>query len=157
MSRGPWVVAVKVRQKTRLIHRPLIRKIAIHLLKSSPGLAGISLAIHLIGREEMTRINQQFLQHRGSTDVITFDYPGESGRVGEIFISVDDAVENAATFRTHWNLEIVRYLVHGVLHLQGFDDRHPADRKRMKKMETSRLDEILRTFPQTSRIKKSRR
>ena len=146
MSRGPWVVAVKVRQKTRLIHRPVVRKIAVHLLNSARSLAGISLAIHLIGREEMARINQKFLQHPGSTDVITFDYSDASGRIGEIFISVDDALQNAGKYRTTCPLELARYLVHGVLHLQGYDDRIPAERKRMKKQEADCLEMIRKEF-----------
>jgi probable rRNA maturation factor len=51
---------------------------------------------------------------------------------------VDEALIQARRFRTSWQSEIVRYLIHGILHLQGFDDQRPADRRKMKR-EESRL------------------
>jgi probable rRNA maturation factor len=91
----------------------------------------------------MARVNRQFLQHEGSTDVITFDHLGWEFGVriselqvhGELFICVDDAVAQAGEFRTTWQLEVVRYVVHGVLHLLGHDDLKPALRRKMKREE----------------------
>ena len=81
-------------------------------------------------RAGMTLVNETFLKHEGSTDVITFDYlekrKAESGKRkhlhGEIFVCVDDAISQAKKFKTSWQSEIVRYIVHGVLHLLGHDD-----------------------------------
>ena len=122
------------------------------------------LGIHLVAAPEMTRLNETFLRHAGPTDVITFDYT-ETGRAGsplptdgahgvtrptihgEIFICVDEAVLQARKFRTSWQSEIVRYLVHGVLHLLGHDDRRAASRRKMKREENRRLRELSRRFP----------
>jgi rRNA maturation RNase YbeY len=85
-------------------------------------------------REKMALVNRGFLQHEGSTDVITFDHAEKrSGKRksgiklhGELFICVDEAILQAKNFKTSWQSEIVRYIVHGVLHLLGHDDLKPA-------------------------------
>jgi probable rRNA maturation factor len=94
-------------------------------------------------------LNEQFLGHPGSTDVIAFDYEEETeggGWCGEIFISVDDAVASAPRFRATWQLELARYLVHGMLHLRGYDDQEPAARREMKREENRLLKALSRRF-----------
>jgi probable rRNA maturation factor len=66
---------------------------------------------------------------------------------GEIFISVDDAVAQARQFRTTWPAELVRYVIHGILHLRGYDDLTPAARRTMKKEENRLLSGVRRGFP----------
>jgi rRNA maturation RNase YbeY len=91
----------------------------------------------------MARVNWQFLRHEGSTDVITFDHTekpkAESGKQkqlhGDLFICVDDAVSQAKQFGTDWQSEVARYVVHGVLHLLGYDDLEPHLRREMKREE----------------------
>lgn len=133
------------RQKTRAVALPPLRKIANFLVKEILKLNSFELAIHLIDPPEMTRINEHFLGHEGSTDVITFDnmQPGQDGCLaGEIFISVDDALGYARQFRTTWQSEVVRYVVHGILHLLGYDDLKPELRRVMKR-EENRLVKLL--------------
>ena len=68
--------------------------------------------------------------------VITFDHGSTIERVhGECFISVADAVDQAQAFRTTWTEEVVRYVIHGILHLRGYDDLEPALRRSMKREE----------------------
>jgi probable rRNA maturation factor len=104
----------------------------------------------------MAQLNEKFLQHTGSTDVITFDYAEHGTRNtehatrpldGEIFICIDDAKTQAREFRTSWQSELARYVIHGVLHLRGFDDIRTADRRKMKREENRLLKEIARLFP----------
>jgi len=103
----------------------------------------------------MAQVNWQFLRHEGSTDVITFDHSeareagDEGGRQvqGELFISVDDAVRQAAVFKTTWRSEVVRYVVHGVLHLLGHDDLQPEPRREMKRAENRLVRRLERVFP----------
>jgi rRNA maturation RNase YbeY len=105
------------------------------------GISEAELGINLVGAKEMARVNRQFLQHEGSTDVITFDHRQSAVgnrqsamRIhGELYICVDDAVAQAKEFETSWQSEIVRYAVHGVLHLLGHDDLTPALRRKMKR------------------------
>ena len=94
-----------------------------------------AIEVHYVDRKEITRLNEQFLGHEGSTDVITFDYGGDDVRQAEIFVCVDEAMAQAKEFSTTPQMELVRYLVHGLLHLRGYDDGMPAQRKKMKRME----------------------
>ncbi len=133
------------RQKTRAVALQPLRKTARCLVTEILGLDSFELAVHLIGPAEMTRLNESFLGHEGSTDVITFDNsePGQDRCLaGEIFISVDDALGYARQFRTSWESEVVRYVVHGILHLRGYDDLKPELRRIMKR-EENRLVKVL--------------
>jgi probable rRNA maturation factor len=65
---------------------------------------------------------------------------------GELFICVEEAVLQAAGFRTRWTSELVRYAVHGVLHLCGFDDSLPSQRREMKRVEDKLLRKLQRRF-----------
>jgi len=94
-------------------------------------------------------INETFLKHEGSTDVVTFDYADKTEETilaGEIFICIDEAIVQAKKFRTSWQSEIVRYVVHGVLHLTGHDDLKPNLRRRMKREENRLLSRLSRKF-----------
>ena len=81
-------------------------------------------------------INTQYLGHNFSTDIITFNYSGENDSFdGEIFISVDDAFSNSKKYKVSLDNEIIRLVIHGILHLLGFDDKNKFDLKKMKKEE----------------------
>lgn len=100
-----------------------------------------SLFINFIDSEKIKRINKEFLQHDYSTDVITFNYSENDDAVdGEIFISIDDAAEFAKKYKATLNLELNRLVIHGILHLRGFDDINKNDRLKMKKMENNLLN-----------------
>jgi probable rRNA maturation factor len=90
--------------------------------------------------------------HEGPTDVITFDY-GENGTRnthhalhGEIFICVDVALTQARKFRTTWQSEVVRYIVHALLHLCGYDDLKPAGQRVMKRCENQLVRKLTTRF-----------
>jgi probable rRNA maturation factor len=137
------------RQKTRAISVPLLRRVTSRLLEQLESKDGYELGVHIVGAQEMARINEQFLQHEGSTDVITFNYREGKKRtavLGEIFICIDDAIKQAKEFRTTWQSEIVRYVVHGVLHLLGYDDLKPDLRRVMKREENRYVNSLSREF-----------
>lgn len=85
-------------------------------------------------------INQKFLDHDYYTDVITFDYCEGDLVSGDIFISYDRVKENAISFG-NGNVydELCRVIVHGVLHLIGFNDKSDKDEQRMREEETKSL------------------
>jgi len=140
------------RQKTRRLNLPLLRQLVRRLLEEWPPgreQSGGQVGVHFIQAAEMARLNEQFLGRAGSTDVLAFDYREEGepcGTRGEIFISVDDAVAGAPRFRATWQLELARYLVHGLLHLRGYDDRGAAARREMKQEENRLLKALSRRF-----------
>ena len=91
--------------------------------------------------EKLMEINIEFLQHNYYTDVITFNYNSENLINGEIYISLDRVRENSKQYNTGLNNELFRVLIHGVLHLVGYDDSDEMKRSEMKKMEDYWLNE----------------
>ena len=80
-------------------------------------------------------INQRFLQHDYFTDIITFDY-SEGNRIsGDLFISVDSVRENSLEYGTEFEGELHRVIVHGILHLIGYDDHTEEDVRVMRAKE----------------------
>jgi probable rRNA maturation factor len=135
------------RQKTRPIDLQLLKQIARATLKEFLDREQYELGVHLVGAREMAAINEKYLHHEGSTDVITFDYnEGGQSLHGEIFICIDDALIQARQFGVSWQSEVARYLVHGLLHLEGFDDTEPALRKAMKRRENNLVKELSLRF-----------
>jgi rRNA maturation RNase YbeY len=85
-------------------------------------------------------LNQQFLKHNTLTDIITFDYSeGKNELSGEIYISIDRVADNAAKFKTDFQDELHRVMIHGVLHLAGYKDKKPAEKALMRKKEEACL------------------
>jgi rRNA maturation RNase YbeY len=149
-------VEVCNRQRTRRINLRLLRQMVRGLAADwtaeggtkAPKFAG-RLCVQLIDAVAMAELNEKFLGHVGSTDVISFDYREPAtmdGWSGEIFISVDDAVACAPKYRAAWPMELMRYAVHGMLHLRGYDDTRPGLRRTMKREENRRLKKLSRRF-----------
>lgn len=80
-------------------------------------------------------INQKFLQHDYFTDIITFDYCEGDRLSGDIFISVDTVRENAVEYGTDFKDELNRVIVHGLLHLIGYDDHSKKEIAEMRSKE----------------------
>ena len=80
-------------------------------------------------------INQRFLQHDYFTDIITFDYSEGSKISGDLFISVDSVKENSIEYGTDFENELHRVIVHGILHLIGYDDHTDEDVRKMRSKE----------------------
>jgi probable rRNA maturation factor len=129
-------VGILNRQRMKVINVSWVRRLVTGLLTDIIRAKNYELTIHIVGAAEMAKANRAHLGHTGSTDVITLDYSEPFWPMaGEILVCVDEAVNQAARFRTSWQAELARYIVHGVLHLQGFDDCRPADRQKMKRKE----------------------
>lgn len=95
-------------------------------------------------------LNKKFLRHDFATDVLSFDLgeiPGqESGRNvifrGEIIISAEMAVSNARRFESPVARELELYIIHGILHLLGYDDHSPKDIKKMRAKEQELVGQL---------------
>jgi probable rRNA maturation factor len=144
-------IVIVNRQRTKKIEARLLKRIAEALIAELK-IPEAKLGINLVAAPEMALLNETFLKHTGSTDVITFDYADGAHRVtrlalhGELFVCVDEAVLQARTFKTKWQSEIIRYIVHGVLHLLGHDDHRIAARRKMKRAENRLLRLLARKF-----------
>ena len=80
-------------------------------------------------------INQRYLQHDYFTDIITFDYCEGDKLSGDLFISIDSVKENAMEYGSEFSDELNRVIVHGILHLIGYDDHTEEDVKVMRSKE----------------------
>ena len=80
-------------------------------------------------------VNQKYLNHDYFTDIITFDYCEGDKLSGDLFISVDSVMENSVEYGTEFKDELNRVIVHGILHLIGYDDHNKKDIEVMRKKE----------------------
>ena len=80
-------------------------------------------------------INKKYLNHNYYTDIITFELESKGQIIADIYISTERAWDNAKKYRVSFHSEIVRLLIHGALHLSGFNDKTPWEYNRMKDLE----------------------
>ena len=90
--------------------------------------------------ERILEVNKQYLNHDYFTDIITFDYSEGSVISGDLFISLDTVLSNSREFGDSFETELLRILIHGVLHLCGQDDKTPESRIEMTKKENLALE-----------------
>lgn len=90
--------------------------------------------------DRILQVNRQFLQHDYYTDIITFD--DSRGRMirGDIYISLDTVRTNAALVGATYDTELLRVVIHGILHLCGINDKGPGEREIMEQHENQALD-----------------
>lgn len=114
--------------------RQVFRKIAL-LEGSSAG----EITVICCSDAYLLAINKEFLNHHYLTDIITFDNSEEGMIAGELYISVDRVKENAAQYTVKMKHELMRVMIHGVLHLLGYHDKTPEERKVMRGKENHYL------------------
>ncbi|GHS91711.1 endoribonuclease YbeY [Bacteroidia bacterium] len=89
--------------------------------------------------EKILDINKTYLNHDYYTDIITFDYSEGNVIAGDLFISLETVRSNSEKFGTDYNEELYRVMIHGILHLCGFEDKTSKDRKLMRERENEAL------------------
>lgn len=96
----------------------------------------------------LLEINEEFLDHHDYTDIITFPLSEVANIIrGEIYISIDRVKENSIINKVSFNRELSRVLVHGVLHLAGYDDHTIKEKKIMRYKEDYYLDLLINYVP----------
>lgn len=110
--------------------RLLVREV-LSFLEISPK----ELAIYFVGEKKISELHEQFFQDPTVTDCITF--PIDEEFLGEIFVCPKVALSNAKKRGLDPQKEVLLYVIHGILHLIGYDDLNPKERRSMRKMEKS--------------------
>jgi len=123
-------------KEVRRIVRKIQEEVGFHLSE---------LTISFIDDASIHEVNREYLNHDYPTDIITFDYSEKNKTFieGEILISFDTAIINAKKFKVTPENEYTRLIIHGILHLLGYDDRTAAKKKIMKNKENSLLKLVL--------------
>ena len=125
-------------QKHYEINKSKIRKVVKVVLKKEVKSAKLSIAF--VDNEEIKRLNERFLGSNEVTDVIAFPLNNKEDILsGEIVVSVETAVEVANRKKSNVEGEIILYLVHGILHLLGYNDNNKKNAKIMHKKESEIL------------------
>lgn len=89
--------------------------------------------------EKILEVNKAYLQHNYYTDIITFDYCEQDTISGDLFISLDTIKTNSEKFQTNYTEELLRVIIHGILHLCGLKDKTEEDAKEMRQAENDAL------------------
>lgn len=124
-----------VREKQKI--RKWIKKVV-----ESEGKELGELNIILTRDKELLEINKTYLSRKYLSDVITFDYNQEKKISGDIYLSVERIRENALKFNERVDREILRVIIHGILHLMGYRDKKVEEQTKMRQKE----DECLYMF-----------
>ena len=147
---SPLAVEISDRQKVlRVAAEPLKRMMRRAL--AAEGIVQAELSILLVDDRRMAKLHEQWLGIPGPTDVITFDLSelgsagprtAPAGLLGDIVVSAETARRTARQLGWTPRQELILYLLHGLLHLTGYDDILPADRRAMRAREKSLLQQL---------------
>src|SRR5579872_4700276 len=149
-------IAVVSRQRELRVDRSRLIRLARSVLRQEQ-VATADISVAILDDREIHEINRRFLNHDYATDVISFTLecrvdatasgkwpnPARRGTAktieGEIVISAQAAVRNAASYGIGPQNELALYLVHGLLHICGYDDRTPSEKYLMRRREAEAL------------------
>lgn len=126
------------------IDAPLLEKWIAAVAKTHNRIIG-PLTYIFCDDPKIIEVNRQFLNHDYFTDIITFDYSRGRMVSGDMFISLDTVLSNSELLGATYQRELLRVIIHGVLHLCGINDKGPGEREIMENFENQALvllDEI---------------
>ena len=136
-------IAVASPQEVVPIDRRRLREV-VRVVLEGEGVADYEISLAFVDNETIHRLNARYLQHDEPTDILTFPL-GEAGSkklAGELVIGAEVALAQAAERGHDVQVEIALYVIHGLLHLCGFDDHEEADVPRMRARERHYLQRL---------------
>ena len=128
------------------LNEAFIKKIVSKILKILDKPETAALEIVFLNDAAIRALNKKYRKRNRATDVLSFVLDRKELRskesLGEVFISLDTAFKNAKIFRTNCVNELALYIVHGILHLFGYEDEKTGDRLRMSRKESEILNRL---------------
>jgi len=112
----------------------------------------VSLDIILINDEQLRELHKKYLNDDSYTDVMTFNTGDKNNIEGEIYISVERAAVQAKQYKVSLQEELARLVIHGCLHLAGYDDKETTSLARMKHKENLYVREAIELFLNNSQV-----
>jgi len=147
----PEALSIEQDHPSRRLDAETLRRL-IHHVVAAEETTLVHLSLVLTDHDTVRRLNQSYLDHDYDTDVLSFSLqegpaptasPDKDGIEGEVYVDLDTAAERHDEFDTSFEREACRYVVHGLLHLVGYDDAKPAGQAAMRANEDRYLDAVL--------------
>ena len=135
-------VKVENLQTKRRLNRTWIQATCQKILRIE-NVSSAQLNLIFVSRQRMQAFNKTYLGRSYATDVLAFNLSDDDDElIGDIIISTDAVIQNAKEFATNEADEIVLYIIHGILHLLGYDDHKPKDKQQMRAAEQRILKKL---------------
>jgi rRNA maturation RNase YbeY len=144
----PDALSIEHDHPSRSLDEEPLDRLVRHVVAAEDGTL-VHVSVVLSDHDTVRRLNQEYLGHDYNTDVLSFsmradsDEDGEKTVEGEVYVDLDTAAERHDEFDTSFEREAHRYVVHGVLHLLGYDDATADGQAAMRALEDQYLDEVL--------------
>lgn len=130
-------------EQSRLQIDPTRLRTAVETVLSGEGISSGEISLAVVDDEAIHELNRRWLEHDEPTDVLSFVLEEADGyREGEIIVSADTALARSGEFGWSAHDELLLYVIHGALHLVGYDDKRPTDREQMRQRERFYLDRL---------------
>ncbi|HZV06319.1 MAG TPA: rRNA maturation RNase YbeY [Gemmataceae bacterium] len=136
-------ISIATPQEIVAIDRARMRE-AVRTVLAGEDVADYEISLAFVDNPTIHRLNQRYLQHDEPTDVLSFPLsePRASKLAGELVLGVEVAAEQAASRGHDVQAELALYVIHGLLHLCGYDDHDDADRAAMRQRERHYLRQL---------------
>ncbi|MCX5716308.1 MAG: rRNA maturation RNase YbeY [Candidatus Omnitrophica bacterium] len=144
MKRPGYKINVMIKEGLAVGPKTLLVQAAQAALEIEGAPSGAAVNLLITDDKDITKLNSRFLGRNRPTDVIAFGSKGK-GLLGEIAISADTARYNARQFKTTSDKEIFLYIIHGILHLLGYDDEGKKEKALMEKRQAFILGQVCRS------------
>ena len=117
-----------------LIQKDILKE-TINYFADKEGVKIKKLEYNFVALKQMQFINNNFLNHKNDTDIITFDYSEGKIIIAEVFISTEMMIDNAQKYRQSVENECIRLISHGLFHCLGYKDKSSEEKEMMRKKE----------------------
>lgn len=140
-------VAITNRTKECRVDRHLVRQAVLKILEKA-GIETGEISVAIVDDATMAELHQRYLHEEGPTDVLSFPLEeGEGHLEGDVIVSADTARRWSERIGWPPEHELLLYIIHGTLHLVGYNDRTPAERKKMRQVERNVLAQLGISLP----------
>ena len=109
---------------------------------ANEGVEALSVDYSFVDKKQMTKINKKHLKHNYLTDVLAFDYSENSKIQGDVFVSEEKVRANAQEYSQGFSTELMRVMLHGLLHLCGHKDKTSEEQNKIRGLEEKYLNQL---------------